>query len=445
MRTNETVHVKILRMGYNGEGVGSLNGKTLFVPGALPDEEVKVRITFSKQNYCKGQLQEILIRSPNRVNPICPIFGQCGGCQLMHLKYDAQLEFKRQQVVSSFQKIGKLQKVAIAPCLPSPKELGYRNKIEVPFRELSGKPGFGFFEFESHRIVPFERCHIHTDAGDKIFSHVKKIILDCGVRAYNEDIHNRSLRHILIKTAVHNKEALVVLVTNGFEIKRIDQITSRIMKCHPWVKGVVQNINQERTNVILGKKFHTLAGRPFIEEKIGGLKFIITPSSFFQINPFQVETLIQTALKAAALTGNERVMDAYCGVGLFSLFLARQASEVIGVEWVHEAVKNGARNADVNHITNVNFHCGRAERTTTNFKNFDTVLLDPPRAGCDPAFLAQLVRIKPKRIVYVSCNPATLARDLADLCHNQYKVVSVQPLDMFPQTAHVETVVTLKR
>lgn len=445
MKQNDLLKLTVLRMGYNGEGVASANGYTVFVPGALPGETVTARVILVKKNYAKARLVDLLTPSPERAIPSCPVYGKCGGCQLMHLRYKAQLEFKRAQVVLNLEKIGQMKGVEVKPCLPSPRILDYRNKIEVPFREQRDGPVFGFFEFESHDVVPFERCAVHCSAGDAIFSQVRRIVFENRVRAYDERLNNKSLRHVLIKTAVNTGQALVVLVSCGAELKRLREVTERIMTCHPAVRGVVQNVNQEVTNVILGRKFKLLAGKATITEQVLGLKFNITATSFFQINPFQLPHLMEQTALAAKLSGTERVADVYSGVGLFSLYLAGKAREVVGVESVHDAVRNAEENARLNDIRNVSFLCGRAERVIGSLKRVSTVIMDPPRAGCEEGFLRALAGIRPGRVVYVSCNPATLARDLAFLCGSGYKIESVQPLDMFPQTAHVETVVALRR
>lgn len=421
----DQIILSIHRLGIHGEGVGSFEGFTIFVDGALPGETVKAKVTEVRKNYGRAEVIEFLEKSPYRVKPICPVFGRCGGCQLMHLDYTQQLETKRQRVIDALQRIGKIT-ADVHPCVPSPAPLAYRNKIQLPY--VDGR--LGLYAFNSHDLVEIEKCFIHCPLGEKAFQHIQEILTKSPPE---------NLRHVLIKTAVHTNQILVILVTEGES--NVKALGDEIKRCMPEIKGVVQNINQEPGNVILGRMNRTLAGEGSIFDTICGLTFRVSPASFFQVNPAQAENLYRKALEACELQGTETVLDAYCGVGTVSLLLAQKAKKVIGVESVAEAIADAKDNARLNKIENVEFTCAFAENF--DLPASDVAVINPPRKGCDPLFLAKLIELKPKRLVYISCDPATLARDLVILQTGNYQIKDVQPFDMFPQTVHVETVVSL--
>ncbi len=411
--------MKIKRIGIHGEGIGDIDGLTVFVPGALPGEEVTVEIEEARKNYARARLVSIQKKSPDRVTPPCPVFGKCGGCQLMHLSYSKQLETKRARVVDALERIGKLFDVPVHPCIPS-APLAYRNKIQLPYH--SGK--LGLYAFNSHDLIEIDTCYIHCPLGERAFQQIRQIV--------------HSVKHVLIKTAVQTNQVLVILVTQDKEL--LTPLAQQIMESLPEIKGVVQNFNPSSSNVILGPTYVTLAGQPYIEEKISDLTFKVSPASFFQVNPIQAEHLYQKAVEFADLSGTETVLDAYCGVGTLSLILAPHARHIIGVESVPKAIEDAKANAQTNKISNVTFTCAPME--DFHPPTIDTAILNPPRKGCHPAALKHLLHLKPRRIVYISCDPATLARDL-NLLHPSYTINQVQPLDMFPQTTHVESVVQL--
>lgn len=429
----QQITLKIKRLGIHGEGIGDYNGFTVFVDGALPDETVTASINEVRKNFARAKIVSYDQTSPHRVTPPCPVFGRCGGCQLMHLDYPQQLETKRQRVVDALERIGKIFNVPVGACVPSPDPLNYRNKIQLPV-VLDSTLRMGLYAFNSHDIVEIEKCYIHCPLGEKVFVQVKQIL------KANPD---PSLRHIIIKTAVHTNQVLVVLVTQGEGSPLLPTIAEKIMESVPEIKGVVQNINYTSGNVILGKTFRTLAGHSYIVDKICGMHFKVSPASFFQVNPAQAENLYQKALEFCALKGDETVLDAYCGVGTLSLILAPHAKQVIGVECVPDAISDAQDNAKRNKIHNANFTCAAAEDFIGTLSHIDVAVLNPPRKGCEPAFLEKLALLKPSRLIYVSCDPATLARDLAILREKGYQVEAVQPFDMFPQTIHVETVTLL--
>ncbi len=427
---DQEVELRIERLGINGEGVARLDGFTLFVDDALPGELVRARISESRKTFGRAEVIQHLETSPHRVKPVCALFGKCGGCQLMHLSYDQQLETKRQRVVDALERIGKFAGVDVALCIPSPTPLGYRNKIQLP---VGAGLSLGLYAHNTHDLIPIDQCHIHCALGEKAFQHIQRCIKTFPLEG--------ELKHVLIKTAVNTKEILVVLVTASNE--PLLALAEMIMIGMPEIKGVVQNINPADSNVVLSRHFRKLLGQDWIEERLHGLLFKVSPSSFFQVNPAQAEQLYERVSEFAELTGEEIVLDAYCGVGTLALILAKQAKEVIGVECVPDAIGDAQENAKRNAIRNTRFTCAQAEEFISTLEQVDVAVINPPRKGCEGAFLETLARLAPRRIVYVSCDPATLARDLQYLCTKGYTLTAIQPFDMFPQTAHVECVVQL--
>lgn len=436
IKINDELVLTIRSLGSAGEGVGAYEGLVCFVEGALPNERVRVRIHTSKPNYLKGNLLEIITPSPYRVKPICPVFERCGGCQIMHLSYDQQLELKRTQVQDALQRIGGFHDLEVSPCQPSPDPLYYRNKIQLPI--VYGQNGWlmGLYARGSHDIIPVDKCYIHCHVGEEIYAAAHRILQDMKKPVQGE------LRHLLIRTAIHEGEVLVILITTGIEKKWLDAFTEKLMSTQPSVKGVVENINRRADNVILGTEYRLIKGVSTIQEKLCGLEFRLSPHAFFQVNTPQVENLYREAIRMAGLTGNEILVDAFCGVGTMALIAASSAQSVIGIEYVADAIADAKHNAAVNGITNARFEVGAAEDLVGKIPKMDVVILNPPRKGCEEKLLHTLLKKKPKTLIYVSCNPATLARDLKILSPG-YKIQEVKPFDMFPQTSHVETVVKL--
>lgn len=434
---SDKVEVAIRGLGSSGEGVGSLlsgDKYTLFVDGALPSEVVLADIFLKKKNYGKGKLLQIIKPSKERVKPVCPLFGTCGGCQIMHLSYQGQLEIKRQKVVDALTRIAKVE-TNVEPCLPSPTPLHYRNKIQMPVECNENSSKIGLYAKNSHDLIDVKECFIHGLVGEKVYQKLREALLKSPARF--------EVTNLLIKSGFFTNEVLVVFVTRKEPSKDLRAFSKKILSEIEEVKGVIHNLQEEESNVILGRRFETLAGNPAIYEKLLGLKFKVSPASFFQVNPRQAENLYQIALDFAELNGEEKVLDAFCGVGTLSLFAAKLAKSVIGVECVKEAVDDAFENANLNDIKNVEFIKDDVERYIRKSERFDVVFLNPPRQGCDPEVISSLGKMKPKRVVYISCDPATLARDLALLVEYGYKIVKVQPVDMFPETSHVETVVKL--
>ncbi|MCB1114640.1 MAG: 23S rRNA (uracil(1939)-C(5))-methyltransferase RlmD [Chlamydiia bacterium] len=417
----DKLKLDVIRLGIHGEGVAHYGGLVCFIPGALTGEAVLAEVIEVKKSYASLKLLKILTPSIDRVDPPCPLFGTCGGCQVQHLSYKAQLEMKRSRVIDAFQRIGKLQ-VEVDACQSSPKELHYRNKIQMPSK--GGK--LGLFRMGSNDWVEVDKCLIHCDLGEMVLRAIRPIEIP-------------DLRYLVLKTAIKTNEVLVVPVVRRPLSK---SIAEKIYRSLPEIKGVVQNLNPDAGNTILSRNFETLAGRGTITERILDLEFHVSPASFFQVNPAQAEALYSTALDRAQLKGDEVVLDAFCGVGTLALIFAKHAKEIIGVEIVAEAIKDAKANAINNGIINAQFYHAPAEKFIQKLSAVDVVLLNPPRKGCDLSVIQKLLELKPKKIIYVSCDPATLARDSA-LLSGTYRIDSVTPFDMFPQTAHVETLVEL--
>jgi len=431
--------------GSSGEGVAHHNGYTLFVDGALPGEFVQVKLTESHKRYGKARLLRIIDASADRVTPPCPLFGKCGGCQLMHLSYPKQLEMKERRVVDALKRIGHIEDAIVAPCLPSPSSLSYRNKIQLPVREGASGIALGLYARGSHDLIELEGCLIHSALGETVYKLVRGQLQRSSIMPYDPVTGKGELRHVLIRTALKKEEVLLIFVTNYEPSKVLKSLAEKILASCSKVKGVVHNKQQGRDNLILGKEYQLLCGAPSIQDTLSDLTFTISPASFFQINPAQAEILYAKAVELAALTGEESVLDAYCGVGTLSLFFAQRAKQVIGVESVPEAIEDAKKNAKTNGIENVRFVTDAAETFIQTLSEIDLVLLNPPRAGCAPSFLDGIGKLSPDKLIYISCDPATLARDCHILKNYGYRIVSIQPYDMFPQTAHVESVALLMK
>lgn len=454
VRVGERVKLPIVGLGVGGEGVGRIDGFTVFVEGGLPGDEVETKILEVKRNFARGRLRRVLAPAPERVTPRCPVAADCGGCQLQHLDYPAQLRWKRQQVVDALTRIGHLPDVTVHDCLGPREPWFYRNKAQFPVGPASVSPApgglaAGIYARGSHRIVDLEECYIQHQLNNEIIRAAKRLAGELGVTPYDEATHSGCLRHILTRVGSATGEAMAVFVTNGDDFPQGEALAAALMRTVPAVVSVHQNINSEQTNVILGEETRHLAGRETIIDRIGRFEFAISPRSFFQVNPEQTEVLYRKAVEYAGLTGGETVVDAYCGIGTISLFLAEQAKRVYGIEVVPEAIDDARVNADRNGIANAEFLLGEAERVLPLLQERgvrpDVIVVDPPRKGCEPAVLDSFAAMAPHRIVYVSCNPATLARDLARLAELGYRTTEAQPVDMFPMTSHVEAIARVTR
>lgn len=433
--------IKIHGLGSSGEGVGKVDGLTFFVEGALPGEEVLAEVETRKKNYAVAKLIEIVKPSPERTEPFCPLYKDCGGCQLQHLSYPAQLKWKRQQVVDAVKRIGKISGVEIFDALGMENPLRYRNKMQFP---VGKNLQIGCYARGSHKIIDTNSCMIQNEVNDKILAAVRKVAAKFNLPPYNEDTHKGFLRHVMGRVG-SNGEFMIVLVTATKTFPNEKNFVRALVKELPNVTSIQQNVQTFHNNVILGRDTKILYGKPTIHDKIGGLTFNISARSFFQVNTAQAELLYKTALDFAEIRGNETVIDAYCGTGTISLFMAKKARKVIGVEVVSSAVNDAIKNARENKIRNAEFIVGDAVKILP--KLFDVyaevVVIDPPRTGCDRKVLETFAVMKPEKIIYVSCNPATLARDLKILEELGYQAKKIQPVDMFPFTSHVESVAQL--
>ena len=440
---NKEYVVDIVDIGQGGVGIGKYEGFTVFVEGGLIQDKVKVRINKSKKNYAVGDIVEIIEKSPFRVDRICSDdLKDCGGCQIQELDYNKQLELKTNEVKQVISRIGKLENVEIHETIGMQSPCRYRNKAQFPIQNINGSTAIGFYKKKSHDVIPTDMCVIQHDINDKIIKIIKTYIQAYNVSIYNETTHTGVLRHLVTKVGFTTNEVMVVLVANGTNLPHLNELASVLKENILGFKTLVLNVNKAKTNVILGKENKVIYGNGKINDYIGDLVFEISPLSFFQVNPVQTEVLYNKALEYAELKENDTVFDIYCGIGSISLFLAQKATKVYGIEIVEDAIKDAKINAKLNNLNNVEFYVGKAEEVVPKMysegKTANVVVVDPPRKGCDEKVLDTIVSMKPDRVVYVSCNPSTLARDLAYLDERGYKCVEIQPVDMFPHTMHVE-------
>lgn len=443
---NEIYTLTFEDLTHEGNGVAKIEGYPLFVPDVLPDEEAKVKVVKVNKNFGFGKLLELTKTSPHRVELTCHV--HCGGCQLQHMSYDLQLQMKQDQVHNVMKKVAHLDHVPVHPILGMEEPSHYRNKVQIPVGEKNGEVIVGFYQKRSHRILQNQdTCHIQDEAINEVLPFTRQLMNKYGIQAYDEKSHRGQLRHIMVRVGHHTKDIMIVFVTKTSKFPEKDRIIKELTEQFPQVKSIVQNVNDQRTNVVLGKKTKVLWGENYIYDKIGDLTFAISPKSFFQVNPVQTKVLYDKALEYADIDKDDVVIDAYCGIGSISLFLAQKAKKVYGIEVVPEAIEDAKMNAEINGMNNVEFSVGQAEKVMPKWKEQgldpDVIVVDPPRKGCDVDFLEAMIAMKPKRIVYVSCNPSTLARDLRILEDGGFETKQVQPVDMFPSTNHVECVAEL--
>ena len=448
LQKNQTIQLTITDMTENGEGIGRADGYPLFVKDAVIGDTVQAIVTKAGKTYGFAHLAKIVTPSPDRVLPPCPLAAPCGGCQLQALSYKAQLRFKENKIRQHLIRLGGLDAARLDACLEPilgmEEPWHYRNKAQIPFgRNKSGEIVAGYYAGRSHRIVPMDGCLLNLPGFDRILALLLDHAREWKIEPYDEENGTGLLRHALIRQARGSGEWMVCLVLNGRKLPGADRLVSRLRKI-PGMTDISLSVNQARTNVIMGQEILPLYGPGYITETIGDLKFRLSPLAFFQVNPLQTERLYAKALDYAALTGRENVWDLYCGTGTISLFLARRAARVRGVEVIAPAIENARKNAELNGIRNAEFYVGKAEEIFPDFCHKypdeapDTVVLDPPRKGCDPALLEALTACRPAKIVYVSCNSATLARDIRILGAGSYRLEKICPVDMFPQTVSCE-------
>lgn len=492
----EAVVIDIVGMTHEGQGVGRVEGYTLFVSGAVPGDRVQAEVQSIGKSFGRARMTALVAASQDRIAAPCAIYEACGGCQLQHWGYAAQLRWKREHVAGVLARIGKLPvapleeaageasgqadgaaagaggsgatdagqsgvresapdvgraPVVVRPVIGMDEPWRYRNKAQVPMAAGIGGHGLigGFFEQGSHQVVDMEACLIQQEQNEETVRAVKRIARSLGYSAFDRATGRGLLRHVVVRHAEATGQRMVVLITNGRDLPHADELCGLIREDIPGVASICQNINTSPTSQVFGEETRVLWGNDVIYDEIGGISFAISARSFFQVNPTQTELLYRTAVDYATLTGEETVIDAYCGIGTITLFLARHARRVYGVEIIPEAIEDARRNALLNHINNAEFAVGPAEVIMPKWQAEgvapDVIVVDPPRKGCDPALLATMLELRPERIVYVSCDPATLARDLRVLEDGGYRTIEVQPVDMFPHTTHVECCVLLVR
>lgn len=445
---NRNYIVDISGLTSEGFGVARIEGFTVFVEGALPKELAEIRIVKVLKKYAFGKLLRTLKTSPYRVEPSCGVVKRCGGCQLQHMSYEAQLQYKTQHVKYAIERIGGLKGITVHHAIGMENPWRYRNKAQFPVG-MDGDVMIGFYANRSHEIIDTPQCSIQDSVNDNIIQTIKAFIKKYDISVYNENTGKGLIRHIVTRKGFRTGEVMVCIVINGDNLPCDKALVEMLRSSVDGLKSVVLNINKKKTNVILGDKSKVIYGEDAIYDYIGEFKFRISALSFFQVNPVQTEILYSKALEYADLKGDETVFDAYCGIGTISLFLSKKAKKVYGVEVVPQAIENAKENAKLNRIENVEFMVGESEIVIPELYGkgieADVIVVDPPRKGCDEKLLEVITQMAPKRVVYVSCNPATLARDLKYLSERGYEVKKVQPIDLFPQTVHVECVVRIQR
>lgn len=473
-RKNDLVTIEITDMGSGGEGIGRADGFTLFVKGAVVGDVIEAKVLKAKKTYGYAKVERILKASDYRVEPVCPVAGRCGGCQFPFVSYEAQLAIKERKVRECLERIGGVSfgegsegAPQFLPILGMENYLAYRNKAQFPVgKDKNGRIVTGFYAGHSHAIIANDTCAIQAPVNEVICKTVREHMEQYKIAPYEEESHTGLVRHILTRVGDVTGEVLVCLIINGKSLPKADVLAESLRKAVEAfsegqaqdtakklvLKGVCLNVNREKTNVILGNEIIPVWGETYITDYIGEVRYRISPLSFYQVNPKQTKVLYSKALEFAGLTGNEVVWDLYCGIGTISLFLARKAKQVYGVEIVPPAIEDAKQNAVLNGMTNAEFFVGAAEevlpakyKESGGSMRADVIVVDPPRKGCDETLLQTLVDMEPKRIVYVSCDPATLARDVKYLEERGYALRKAQPVDMFPMSEHVETVALLVR
>ena len=449
VKNNEYI-LDIISVGYEGEGIAKIDGYPIFIEGAILGEKVKVLIVKVKKNYAYGKLLEVIESSEERIEPKCKVYKRCGGCTVQHMNYKKQLDYKHERVKDCISKIGGLDRSLVEYPIGMEAPERYRNKVQLPVGIVKGELSIGFYAPRSHNIINLETCLIQDEVADKVADITRKWMTKYNVSAASIDgIFNKNglIRHVMIRKGFTTNEVMVVLVSTKKSVPNIEKFIEEIKNNIEGIKSIILNVNKENTNVILGQECITLWGEDTITDYIDNFKFNISPLSFFQVNPVQTEKLYSKTLEYAGLTGEETVFDAYCGTGTITLFLSQKAKKVYGVEIIESAIINARENAKINNIDNAEFFVGKSEEIIPELieKSIvpEVIVVDPPRKGCDIKLLEAIGKAKPKKVVYVSCDPSTLARDLKILEEKGYKTEKVQPVDMFPHTSHIENVTLL--
>ena len=450
LRKNDIISLQITGTTAEGMGVGRYKDFAVFVPLTAPGDQIEAHVLKVLKSHAYAKIDRLITLSPDRVESDCPVFQQCGGCCFRHISYEAQLQIKEARVRDALIRIGGFSSLPVRPILGSQKQNGYRNKALLPLgKDQTEKLTMGFYALNSHRIIDCADCRLQPEVFQAAEMAFARWFETSGETVYDEQCHTGKLRKLYLRYGEASGEVMVCVVINGQSIAHSDELVAALKQAVPGLTSVLLNINTKKTNVALGKKSKLLWGSPFLRDTLCGLEFQISPLSFYQVNHRQTEHLYEIAARYAALTGNETLLDLYCGIGTIGLSMAKHAKKVIGVEVVPEAVENAKENAKRNHIENAEFLCGDAAFAAAELKKRgetpDVIVLDPPRKGCSPALIETVASFAPQRIVYVSCDPATLARDLKLFAQLGFDPQEASPVDMFPGTAHVECVVWLKR
>lgn len=449
IKKNKEYIVDIIDNGFEGEGIAKIDNFTIFIPDAIKGEKIKILIVKVLSSHAFGKILEIIDKSDKRIESDCITYKRCGGCNLRHIKYEETLKMKQNAVQSLVNKTLKT-KIQVQETLGMENPYCYRNKAQYPVGiDKNGKPIIGVFANRTHEIIPIQKCFIQNEKSEKLAKFVFNWIVKNNISIYNEKTRKGLIRHIVTKIGIKTNEIMCVIVINGSKIPNEQELVQEILEKFPEVKTIVKNINTKNTNVIMGKENINIYGNGYIEDILGEYKFKISPLSFYQVNPVQAEKLYNLGVEAAKIDKENVVFDLYCGIGTISLYMAKYAKKVYGIEIVEEAVNNAKENAVNNNINNVEFIAGDVENVLDeliNLKNIipDVIMVDPPRKGLDNKSIDNIIKILPKKVVYISCNPATLVRDLAKL-EDVYEVKSIKPVDMFPFTSHVECVVLMGR
>ena len=449
MKKNEEYIVDIIDNGYEGEGIGKIDNFTIFIPGAIKGEKIKVLIVKVATSYAFGKILEIIESSKDRVGSLdCSTYKRCGGCNLRHMNYEKTLELKRDIVQNLVNKNLKID-LQVKETIGMENPFNYRNKAQYPVGiNKEGKPIIGVFANRTHEVIEINECMIQNKESEKIAKYICEFADKNNISVYDEKTGKGLLRHIVIKVGVKTNEIMCVLVLNGKEINNQLKLIEELLSNFPNIKTIVKNINTKNTNVILGKENITIYGEGYIYDKLGDYTFKISPLSFYQINPVQTEKLYNLALEKSELTGKETLLDLYCGIGTIGIFMAKKAKQVYGIEIVEDAIEDAKENCKINNIVNAKYYAGDTEKLLADIiekENIipDVIVVDPPRKGLDKTTIENIKNIQAKKVIYISCNPATLVRDLTCLVEN-YEIQEIQPVDMFPFTSHVECVAVLK-
>lgn len=447
IKKNEEYIVEIIDNGYQGEGIAKIDGMTVFIDNTLKGETVKIKILKVLKSQCYGKIIEILEKSENRCNEDCTTYSKCGGCNLRHMNYQKTLDLKKEIIETDLKKFG-LSNIKVKKCIGMEEPYNYRNKLQYPVGMSNEGSVMGVFAKRSHRIIPTDNCLIQNKLTQEIAKDVFGFIKKNNIPVYNEVDRTGEIRHIYLRIGIKTNEVMLIIVTNKRKLTKETELVTFITNKYPQIKTVVKNINTKFTNVILGNINEVLFGDGYITDELLGSKFKISPMSFYQVNPVQTEKLYSVAIEGAKLTGNETIFDLYCGIGTIGICALSKAKYLYGIETVPQAIEDAKENAKINNIENAEFIVGNVEEELPKLIEKkaikpDVVFVDPPRKGCDNVAIETLLKIKAKKIVYISCNPATLVRDLVKL-KEMYEIKEVQPVDMFPFTSHVECVSVLQ-